>query len=159
MPRLLPPSRFRRVGKWVGAAVCLQAVIVWWIDPYSTYAYRNGLAYWLSVHNDGYVVAWLSPGWGEAQWPTSEHAERYFSLCWQVPTDWPVVSLSQTSVWIIIPYWLGLLLAVPPTAFWWYGARRSVKPGHCLTCGYDLRASKETCPECGTAVGPEASTL
>ena len=48
------------------------------------------------------------------------------------------------------------LLAVLP-ACWLIGARRAWRDGkrevgHCSLCGYDLRASKEICPECGSPV-------
>ena len=54
-----------------------------------------------------------------------------------------------------VPIWLLFAVAVIPTAILWHRDRRTVKPGCCLTCGYDLRASKKTCPECGTAIAPE----
>jgi hypothetical protein len=57
-------------------------------------------------------------------------------------TDWGLV----LSDWFLVV----LFLILP--AMWVKGLRRSLKSGYCATCGYDLRASKDRCPECGTPI-------
>jgi hypothetical protein len=55
--------------------------------------------------------------------------------------------------YLILPYWsvVGPLAAVPLyQAATMLRRRRRVAPGHCATCGYDLRATPGRCPECGT---------
>lgn len=55
---------------------------------------------------------------------------------------------------VMVPWYsVALLLALGPLA-WLVSARRQRRrrrAGWCLACGYDLRASPERCPECGTA--------
>ena len=62
-----------------------------------------------------------------------------------------------------VPHWsLVLLTALPPVL--WLGVisrlkrRNRRKRGLCANCGYDLRASSDRCPECGTLVPKEAAT-
>jgi hypothetical protein len=58
--------------------------------------------------------------------------------------------------WIAIPYWsiLCTTAALPLAHLAAYvKRRRSHQTGFCVQCGYDLRATPERCPECGTA-GP-----
>ena len=57
---------------------------------------------------------------------------------------------------LAIPYWsIVLTLAIAPTTSLLLARRRRWKQLHrrCLTCGYDLRATPDRCPECGTAIG------
>jgi hypothetical protein len=59
---------------------------------------------------------------------------------------------------LTIPWWFITLLntAVSILALT-YGVRRKKQrgPGACPACGYDLRATPDRCPECGTAVGAD----
>lgn len=52
-----------------------------------------------------------------------------------------------------IPYWfLGLAFAIPAALLVRRDRRlRKPRPGRCASCGYDLRATPDRCPECGTA--------
>jgi hypothetical protein len=56
---------------------------------------------------------------------------------------------------LIVPFWLLAVLTLPLPALWSLRFRRRrvrarrAALGLCLDCGYDLRATPGTCPECG----------
>ena len=78
-----------------------------------------------------------------------------------------VFSPNFASTWqlaVVVPYWSVVALAslLPvycltkvPGAL---RRRRRVRRGLCVHCGYDLRASSDRCPECGTPASPPMST-
>jgi hypothetical protein len=56
---------------------------------------------------------------------------------------------------VLCPTWAVLAVLLLPMGLWagiGWRQRRRVKAGHCVNCGYDLRATPEKCPECGRAV-------
>lgn len=66
------------------------------------------------------------------------------------------------SAGIAAPLWpLVLLTAILPAYQFFRRERRFFRLRHnrCASCGYDLRASGERCPECGTAIAGGASGL
>ncbi|HSV16121.1 MAG TPA: hypothetical protein VLI90_17805 [Tepidisphaeraceae bacterium] len=60
---------------------------------------------------------------------------------------------------LIVPHWACFVATaiLPLTAYaGWRRTARWQRKGRCPRCGYDLRATPQRCPECGTAVKPAA---
>jgi hypothetical protein len=63
--------------------------------------------------------------------------------------------LPRQSTWIlVVPWWFPTILAAALGITGLRMCLRRPRTGHCPHCGYDLRASREQCPECGTPIVP-----
>ncbi len=77
-------------------------------------------------------------------------------------TSWkPSVGIANDYFYVILPLWIPTVLFASILWFSFVPLRRRRKRkklGLCLKCGYDLRASKERCPECGKEFDSELIT-
>jgi hypothetical protein len=90
---------------------------------------------------DESLLDWLDVEW---RWMTDS----------EFSTDNKFVQLTGRTFYLIFSWPLLLTVsAVSPAvqALIVLGRRRRVRKGYCRVCGYDLRATPERCPECGTA--------
>lgn len=96
--------------------------------------------------------------------PAAVRDWTFLGFKWEVRPGGTVTSGSRSvgfsPMWRVgLPFWfITLVFAVLPIA--WMTrllARRVRHPGVCPTCGYDLRATPQRCPECGT-VSAEVTT-
>jgi hypothetical protein len=117
--------------------------------------YFRGRGDWIDVLRRNFRVGF---GWErEPRWmtwqrplvPPAGFAARYY-----VDADQPEYSARR---WVLgVPHWFVLSLLLLAPAAWidrFRKRRRAARLGLCRSCGYDLRASPDRCPECGTA-GP-----
>ncbi len=70
---------------------------------------------------------------------------------------WPTLTWRPRAKAIELPLWIPTALFAPVFVTVYgpqYRRRKRKKLGLCVKCGYDLRASKDRCPECNTAFEP-----
>lgn len=109
-------------------------------------------------------------GWEGSFWPFTRNVDTFSADLrrgttlgfefrhWRKQTR----TLREDSRTVKLPYWFVVIcLGVTPTVrglrFWRSRRRRKRgKLGLCPTCGYDLRASPQRCPECGGEVASDA---
>lgn len=123
------------------------------------------------ISTRGHLIVWeqiarpIEPG------PWAFHTvmtQRFDKRCVHCTTAWSIAGASfersapdaALASWqsrtVIVPYWLAALTFFALPLIRLRGAvqrfSRRRRPGSCHSCGYDLRASKSRCPECGIAI-------
>jgi hypothetical protein len=163
---------FMRRVLLVVSAVSLAASImlaVMWVESYSVediWAIHEGRAIGAGINEQ---VVLLSSGEGElgitlrdcvsprdgfVGWDT-RHIRFRPPIAWIVDSVGSATTYTNMPHWnehdAKVPYWLAIALLTLPALIYLAIWMRRKKPGLCAVCGYDLRASPDRCPECGTA--------
>ena len=78
-------------------------------------------------------------------------------MIWREPHGWSIRVDSYYSMLVIVCCIVPIIWMIRAIRqrLWHRLQFQRAAMGQCLTCGYDLRASKERCPECGTSVAEE----
>jgi hypothetical protein len=87
--------------------------------------------------------------------PPARTEKPWFGFDYEAIDD---LSGAPDQVWghwlIAIPIWLPFLIFAAPAGWWLRGVLRRRRGAHeCPSCGYDLRATPDRCPECGMTAG------
>lgn len=120
------------------------------------WAYWRG---WDGVERDPEAWAYYPIG-GGSRWWQSLGFDLFDKQITPSPSgmalhDWLQPTWSGRERNLLLPYWALVLLFAGLPTIWlskWVLRRRCSIAGLCPSCGYDLRASPEICPECGNKV-------
>ncbi len=116
---------------------------------------------WVSPTDVNDTAPWLA--WDSTPASSALEAFRFYARAVTVVAGFSTASGKMTSSYLsleyhwrdlTVPFWfLCLLFAIVPTVHFATHIRRRRRQlaGFCKRCGYDLRATPDRCPECGTA--------
>ena len=92
-----------------------------------------------------------------ALWSATPDYRLHFAGVYYVSGTLPCLG-TQPGRMLLFPLWpfTALILLPAYRTRRYLARRRSLRSGLCPKCSYDLRASKNRCPECGTPIPPAA---
>jgi len=99
------------------------------------------------------------PYWGTIEWWKWGGFEFAYHISRYANSNIQQIPLTNE---LRIPYWFQMLVAGVLPSLWWIRARerrRRTRHNLCAGCGYDLRATRTRCPECGRMVNAVAVAL
>ncbi len=163
----------------VSMLLALSTVAIWcrsyYVDQMVTYGRNPGGEVGLITcrgrielfrQNDKDVATWTS-SFHYATWPAfGDTKPQTWECVWLDAAGFvfctgnPVTCQYDRYFRVSVPYWfIALAFLVIPT-IWWFSYRRrrrirTLPKNRCVRCGYDIRASRERCPECGTPVSAQ----
>jgi hypothetical protein len=98
----------------------------------------------------GWPVHSAGPPSDRPEWISNSRWFRWLGIGFR---RWDSSGMGLVHWTLVVPLWMGLPFFMIPSisAFLWAHARHRREKKRCAFCGYDLRATPDRCPECGTA--------